>query len=127
MKWKYLLGAASAALPSVVAAQADSQAEETTEIVVTGQRAQQERAIQIKRETIGISDDVAADEIGRLPDRNVAEVVERLPRVGVTYDQGEGRYVAIRGVPSDLNNYTVNGIEVGKPDGQTRALPLDVI
>src|SRR5690606_6610428 len=63
----------------------------------------------------------------RLPDRNVAEVVERLPGVGVTYDQGEGRYVAVRGVPSDLNGYTVNGIEIGNPDGLTRALPLDII
>lgn len=97
------------------------------EIVVTGQRAQQQRAIEAKRLTIGIADIAASDEIGRLPDRNVAEVVERLPGVGVTYDQGEGRYVAVRGVPSELNGYTVNGIELGNPDGQTRALPLDVI
>ena len=97
------------------------------EIVVTGQRAQQQRAIELKRDSIGIVDVAAADEIGRLPDRNVAEVVERLPGVGVTYDQGEGRYVAIRGVPSDLNNYTVNGVEIGNPDGTTRSLPLDVV
>ena len=49
------------------------------EIVVSGQRAQQERAIEAKRIAIGISDIAASDEIGRLPDRNVAEVVERLP------------------------------------------------
>lgn len=97
------------------------------EIVVTGQRAQQQRAIALKRDALGIIDVSASDEIGRLPDRNVAEVVERLPGVGVTYDQGEGRYVAVRGVPSNLNNYTVNGIEIGNPDGLGRALPLDVI
>src|SRR3546814_20352141 len=72
-------------------------------------------------------DVVAADEIGQLPDRNVAEVIERLPGVGVQYDQGEGRYVAIRGIPSDLNNYTVNGFELGNPDGNTRRLPLDLV
>jgi len=102
-------------------------AQETDDIVVTGQRAQQERAIAAKRDAIGITDIAAADEIGRLPDRNVAEVVERLPGVGVTYDQGEGRFVSVRGIPSDLNGYTINGIEIGNPDGQTRALPLDVI
>jgi TonB-dependent receptor len=96
-------------------------------IVVTGQRAQQERAIEIKRDAIGIVDVAAADEIGQLPDRNVAEVIERLPGVGVQYDQGEGRYVAIRGIPSDLNNYTVNGFELGNPDGNTRRLPLDIV
>jgi TonB-dependent receptor len=97
------------------------------EIIVTGQRASQQRAIELKRQAIGVLDVAAADEIGRLPDRNVAEVVERLPGVGVTYDQGEGRYVSIRGIPAELNNYTVNGFELGNPDGNTRALPLDVV
>ncbi|TAK14609.1 MAG: TonB-dependent receptor [Rhizorhabdus sp.] len=118
----YLLaGVAALGLPGAAQAQA------TDEIVVTGQRAQQERAIEAKRNAIGIADVAAGDEIGRLPDRNVAEAVERLPGVGVTYDQGEGRYVAVRGVPSDLNGYTVNGIEIGNPDGLDRKLPLDVI
>ena len=97
------------------------------EVVVTGQRAQQERSIQAKRDAIGVIDVAASDEIGRLPDRNVAEVVERLPGVGVTYDQGEGRFVAVRGVPSNLNGYTLNGLEIGNPDGNTRSLPLDIV
>jgi TonB-dependent receptor len=96
-------------------------------IVVTGTRAQQEGAIAAKRESLGIVDVAAADEIGQLPDRNVAEVIERLPGVGVQYDQGEGRYVSVRGIPSDLNNYTVNGFEIGNPDGSSRRLPLDVV
>lgn len=117
---------ATAALPAF-ALTAHAQEAEGDEVVVTGQRAQQERAIEIKRNAIGIMDVAAADEIGRLPDRNVAEVVERLPGLGVTYDQGEGRYVAIRGIPSDLNNYTFNGVEIGNPDGQSRSLPLDIV
>ncbi len=125
MKVKLLLGVASAALSTHSLAQDTQPAPD--EVIVTGQRAQQERAIQAKRNAVGIIDVVSADEIGRLPDRNVAEVLERLPGIGVVYDQGEGRYVAIRGVPADLNNYTVNGIEIGNPDGQTRAMPLDVI
>jgi TonB-dependent receptor len=99
----------------------------TGDIVVTGQRASQQRALTLKRDAIGVIDVAASDEIGRLPDRNVAEVIEHLPGVGVTYDQGEGRYVAIRGVPSNLNNFTLNGLEIGNPDGTTRSLPLDVI
>jgi TonB-dependent receptor len=99
----------------------------TADIVVTGQRASQQRAIDAKRIAIGVLDVAAADEIGRLPDRNVSEVIEHLPGVGVSYDQGEGRYVAIRGVPSNLNNYTLNGLEIGNPDGTTRSLPLDIV
>ncbi len=125
MKAILLLGAVGA-WPAAAVAQ-DAPSGTTEDIVVTGQRAQQERAIELKRRAIGVTEVVAADEIGRLPDRNVAEVVERLVGVGVTYDQGEGRYVSVRGVPSDLNNYTINGIEIGNPDGQTRALPLDIV
>ncbi|RDE05673.1 TonB-dependent receptor plug domain-containing protein [Sphingomonas aracearum] len=136
MKACWLAGAAVLAMvPGVSAAQ---QAEQTVtdgsaapdqgdDIVVTGQRAAQARAIDAKRNAIGVLDVASADEIGRLPDRNVAEVIERLPGVGVTYDQGEGRYVAIRGVPSTLNNYTLSGLEIGNPDGTTRALPLDIV
>lgn len=128
MHSRYVIGASLLAITATAQAQAQASAPAgEEEIVVTGQRAQQERAIAIKRDAIGIVDVAASDEIGRLPDRNVAEVVERLPGVGVTYDQGEGRYVAIRGVTSALNGYTVNGIELGNPDGLTRALPLDVI
>jgi TonB-dependent receptor len=110
----------TAAIPAY--AQSDSE-----EIVVTGQRAQQQRSIDEKRNALGIMDVAAADDIGQLPDRNVAEVIERLPGVGVQYDQGEGRYVAVRGVPSALNGYTVNGFEIGNPDGLTRSLPLDIL
>ncbi|MFT3967399.1 MAG: TonB-dependent receptor [Sphingobium sp.] len=131
MKKKLLAGVALLCLGMPLVAQADdmaSAAEGTdADIVVTGQRAQQERSIDAKRAAIGVLDVAAADEIGQLPDRNVAEVIEHLPGVGVTYDQGEGRYVAIRGVPSNLNGYTLNGMEIGNPDGNTRSLPLDIV
>jgi TonB-dependent receptor len=128
MKHKLLAGAAilSCAAPFAAFAQevpGDSQ----DEIVVTGGRAQQQRSIEAKRDAIGIVDVAASDEIGQLPDRNVAEVLEHLPGVGVAYDQGEGRYVAVRGVPSALNGYTFDGMEIGNPDGNTRALPLDIV
>ncbi len=97
------------------------------DIVVTGQRAQQQRSIDEKRISLGVTDVTASDDMGQLPDKNVAEAVEHLPGVGVQYDQGEGRYVAIRGIPSTLNGYTLNGFEIGNPETDTRALPLDII
>ncbi|WP_213980444.1 TonB-dependent receptor [Sphingomonas sp. dw_22] len=129
MKHRYLVGAAFlCCVPFTAFAQETVNAPESEDaIVVTGQRAQQERSIEIKRDAIGVLDVAASDEIGQLPDRNVAEVVEHLPGVGVSYDQGEGRYVSVRGVPSALNGYTLDGLEIGNPDGNTRALPLDVV
>lgn len=116
------LACAGAAQAQTVEEVPDDQA-----IVITGQRAQQQRSIEAQRNALGLVSVVAADEIGQLPDRNVAEVVERLPGVGVQYDQGEGRYVSVRGVPSSLNGYTINGFEIGNPDGNSRSLPLDIL
>ena len=127
MKAKLFVGTALVCGMVPVQAQADEAPGGSGAIVVTGQRAQQERGIEAKRNSISALDVAAADEIGRLPDRNVAEVLDRVPGVGVLYDQGEGRYVSVRGVPAELNGYTVNGFEIGNPDASTRALPLDVI
>jgi TonB-dependent receptor len=127
MRYHLLAAVAGSALAANAFAQDVSTADLGAEVVVTGQSASQQRAISAKRDALGVLDVAAADEIGRLPDRNVAEVIEHLPGVGVTYDQGEGRYVSIRGVPSNLNNYTLNGLEIGNPDGTTRSLPLDIV
>lgn len=96
-------------------------------VVVTGQRLSQLRSIDAKRTATVIQDVISSDEIGRLPDKNAAENVERLPGVNLSYDQGEGRYVNIRGVGSNLNSVTLNGINLGSPDSDSRAMPLDVV
>ncbi|MCB5424467.1 TonB-dependent receptor [Altererythrobacter sp. CC-YST694] len=133
MRYKLLASASALILTALTATNAAAQNVETTDdgtenaIVVTGQRAQQVRAIAEKRDSLAIVDIASSDELGQLPDKNVAEAIERLPGVGVQYDQGEGRYVAVRGVPSSLNGYTLNGFEIGNPDGNTRSLPLDIL
>ena len=104
------------ALTPAAAQQADDAvAAADEEIVVVGQRLAQQRAIDARREAEAIIDAVLADDIGRLADKNVAENVERLPGVSLRYDQGEGRYVSIRGVDGALNNVTVNGVDLGSP------------
>ncbi|OLH91813.1 TonB-dependent receptor, partial [Xanthomonas oryzae pv. oryzae] len=63
----------------------------------------QEGAVDLKRASDAIQDAVASDAMGRYPDNNVAESLQRLPGVSVTRDQGEGRFVVIRGLDSSLN------------------------
>ncbi len=116
--------------PTAVMAQDDAdESGEIEEIVVHGIRYSQELAIGVKRNAIGVVDAISADDMGRLPDKNAAESVDRLPGVSVTTDQGEGRYVVIRGVSASLNNLTINGVSAGSPesDGGGRAAPLDVV
>jgi TonB-dependent receptor len=112
---------------SPVLAQTATTAETVDELVVTGQRYSQEKAIEAKRNATAVIDAISADDIGRLADKNVAENLERLPGVGIVYDQGEGRYVAIRGMDTQFNNVTLNGVEVGNPDGNDPRVPLDVV
>ena len=98
-----------------------------TQIVVTGARASRQQAIQRKRNLPVIADVVASDGIGKLPDYNTAEALQRLPGVTVEIDQGEPRYVVIRGVDPNLNQVTVDGNLVGVPEAEGRRVALDTI
>ena len=70
-----------------------------------------------------------ANDVGKLPDQNVAEAVQRLPGLSVANDQGEGRYVIIRGIDPNLVNVTLNGQTLPAPEpggrvGQARRSAL---
>ena len=97
------------------------------EIVVTGTRVSQLLALQRKRSAESILDAVSADTVGKLPDFNAAEAIQRLPGLSVELDQGEGRYPIIRGIDSNLNNVTIDGNLVGAPEGSGRRVALDVV
>ncbi len=97
------------------------------EIVVTGSRASREQAIERKRALPTIADVVASDDIGKLPDYNTAEALQRLPGVSVQIDQGEPRYVVVRGIDPNLNQVTVDGNIVGIPEAEGRRVALDTI
>jgi TonB-dependent receptor len=97
------------------------------EIVVTGTRVSQLLALQRKRAAESILDAVSADTVGKLPDFNAAEAIQRLPGLSVELDQGEGRYPIIRGIDSNLNNVTIDGNLVGAPEGSGRRVALDVV
>jgi len=101
--------------------------------VVEGAREGQARALQQKRSANMIMDAVSADAVGKFPDGNAAEALRRIPGVSLEIDQGEGRFVVIRGVDAALNNVTLNGQNVGSPAEQGRrglamdSVPADLI
>ena len=110
--------AAGLAMPGLARAQADnavnSQATESgqgdgQEIVVTGIRASLERAIAIKREAPGIVDAISAEDIGKFPDTNLAESLQRIPGVSINRTNGEGSQVTVRGFGPTYNMVTLNG------------------
>ena len=96
-------------------------------VEVRAQLESQVRAVDLKRSSNAIEDAVSSDALGQYPDKNVAESLQRLPGVSVTRDQGEGRFVVVRGLDANLNSVSVDGIAVGTPEDSSRAAPLDVI
>lgn len=88
------------------------------------------RALQQKKTATTTMDIISSDSIGTLPDRNVADALSRLPGVNTTLDNGESRFVVIRGIDPNLNNVTLNGATMAAPgvNGRSgRSMPLDVI
>lgn len=90
------------------------------EIVVRGQRYAQQRAIMRKNNAENIMDATAADDIGRLPDRNIGDALSRLPGVSTDQFEGEARFINIRGLDSSLNNLTLDGFSVTTDDDRGR-------
>ncbi|HVI99883.1 MAG TPA: TonB-dependent receptor [Sphingomonas sp.] len=116
--------------PALAQAQVASEsADDTTggQIIVTGRRAADRAALEAKREAAGQISQVRADDVGRLPDQNVAETLRRLPGLSVANDQGEGRYLTVRGVSPDLLNVTLNGQTAAAPEPDARQVKLDDI
>src|SRR5687768_13847534 len=84
-------------------------AEAENEIVVTGIRASLESAMEIKRDASGVVDAISAEDIGKFPDTNLAESLQRVPGVSINRVNGEGSQVTVRGFGPQFNLVTVNG------------------
>ena len=102
-------------------------ATESAPIVVVGARASRLLANERKRSLSVVADVVSSDGIGKLPDYNTAEALQRLPGISVEIDQSEPRYVTIRGIDSNLNLVTIDGNVVGIPEAEGRRVALDTI
>ena len=96
------------------------------EVIVYGQAAAFASALNQERAAINTVSVLDTDAMGQFPDQNVAEAVRRLSGVTVETDQGEGRYVVIRGMDPDLNSTSINGVRATAAEPR-RALQLDVI
>lgn len=96
------------------------------EIIVYGQSAALAGALSQERSAGNLVSVLDTDAMGQFPDQNVAESLRRLSGVTVENDQGEGRYVVIRGIDPDLNATSINGMRAAAAEPR-RAMQLDVI
>lgn len=109
-------------LAPLSAAQAEEAAEaEADAIVVTGARpiAESEAAaLKVQREADSLVTVAASDSVGRLPDQNVAQAASRLPGIAIERDQGQARYISLRGAPNYWTTLSFDGINVVSPEGR---------
>ncbi|PTT04966.1 TonB-dependent receptor, partial [Caulobacter sp. HMWF025] len=87
----------------------DSQSTQVDEIVVTGIRASLQQSQDIKRLAVGVVDAISAEDIGKFPDTNLAESLQRITGVSIDRSSGEGSTVTVRGFGPEFNLVVVNG------------------
>jgi TonB-dependent receptor len=97
-------------------------------IIVTAERPHGEaEAINRERTAENILQVLPHDVIVSLPNANVADAIGRLPSVTLERDEGEGKYVQIRGTEPRFSNVTIDGVNVPAPESGVRQIKLDII
>lgn len=120
-----LLATTALAMPALAQdepAPADvAQDEAEGEILVTGIRASQQAAIDIKREETSIVDAISAEDIGKLPDVTIVDALQRIPGIQIQRNAGEGQSVNVRGLPQVVT--LLNGEQYLSPGNLGTAQP----
>ena len=96
-------------------------------VLVMGQQANLASSISRQRASDTVENVLTRDAIGQFPDQNVAESVRRAPGVNVLNDQGEGRFISVRGLDPNLNAASINGVRIMAPEADVRSVALDVL
>ncbi len=99
------------------------------ETVVYGQLTRgQAKSLNEQKNAPNIKNVVSSEQFNLFPDRNAAETAARIPGVAISYDQGEGELITIRGMGPEFNSLTVNGQRIPAPDPDLgRAVGLDLL
>jgi TonB-dependent receptor len=110
-----------------------AQSEQLEEIVVTGFRQSLQNSTDAKRESVGFTDSIFAEDIGKFPDTNIAESFQRIPGIQISREiSGEGTTVAIRGLNTNFTRVLLNNAPVAvatapqEGSGANREVPLDL-
>lgn len=106
------------------AAQSDAASEEIEVIQVSGIRGSLIRSMNVKRQASGVVDAISAEEMGKFPDTNLAESLQRITGVTVSRANGEGSQITVRGFGPEFNLITLNGRQM-PGTGNSRSYNLE--
>jgi len=96
------------------------------EIVVSGFRQSLATAVEDKKNAVAIVDSIASEDIGKFPEQNLAESLQRITGVQIQRSAGEGQYVSIRGLDPKFTQVDLDGRELPTPTG-TRTFDFTIV
>ncbi len=108
------------------AKKSDDTASDQPEIVITGYAASLARALNNKRNADVVSDGIAAEDIGKYPEQNIAESLQRVTGVQITRTRGEGQFLSVRGLDPKFTDTLYNGRPLPSASG-TRSFDFQVL
>ena len=108
------VGAAALLSPAAFSQEATpaGSSEELQEVVVSGFRSSLEQSLEKKRAATNFVDSISAEDVGKLPDNNVAEAIARIPGVQISRTNGEGQQISLRGLGPSFVSVTLDGMPV---------------
>lgn len=118
-----LLCTASIAATSFGMAYAQDAADE---IIVTGIRGSLKQSLDVKRNADQVVDAISAEDVGKFPDTNLAEALQRITGVAIDRSGGEGQFITVRGLGPEFNTVTING-RIIATDNPGREFSFDVL
>lgn len=113
-------------LSTVAAQQALAQQPIVEEVLVTGIRGSLQRSMDVKRDSVGVVDAISAEDIGKFPDTNLAESLQRISGVSIDRSGGEGQLITVRGFGPEFNSVLLNGRQLAT-ENQSRAFSFDTV
>jgi len=96
------------------------------EVIVTGIRSSLKQSLDVKRDSNQVVDAISAEDVGKFPDSNIAESLQRITGVAIDRSGGEGQFITVRGLGPEFNTVTLNGRTLAT-DNPGREFSFDVI
>lgn len=100
---------------------------EGREVIVLGRSQSDSKALNQQKNAVNVKNVIASDQMGRFPDETVPATLQRVPGINIQRDQGEARYVQIRGGSAGMTQVSFNGANIPSPEGEERQVALDAI
>lgn len=126
MTYKSVLACSVGAVAMLAATSAHAQAPVEDEVIAVGIRSSLKQSLDVKRDSTQVVDAITAEDVGKFPDNNIAESLQRITGVAIDRSGGEGQFITVRGLGPEFNVVTLNGRTLAT-DNDGREFSFDVL